>query len=243
VSFFAYPGKASVLTPDGCQVHKLAALGDDVTTALEQLADRVAARTKPRLQPTARSTVPTGMLTTQSWAEVIGALLPDAAIIADEANTSGLMIPMTTAGAPRHDVLTLTGGAIGHGLPVATGAAVACPDRPVVCLQSDGSAMYTISALWTMAREGLNVTTVALTNRSYAILRLELQRVGTAGAGPKALELLDLSNPDMDFVAMARGMGVPASTATTAQELADQFSKALQEPGPHLIEALVPSAL
>jgi acetolactate synthase-1/2/3 large subunit len=239
VSFFAYPGKASVLTPDGCQVHELADLGDDVTTALEQLADRVAARTKPRMQPT----VPTGMLTTQSWAEVIGALLPDGAIIADEANTSGLMIPMTTAGAPRHDVLTLTGGAIGHGLPVATGAAVACPDRPVVCLQSDGSAMYTISALWTMAREGLNVTTVVLTNRSYAILRMELQRVGTADAGPKALELLDLSNPDMNFVAMARGMGVPASTATTAEELADQFSKALQEPGPHLIEALVPSAL
>jgi acetolactate synthase-1/2/3 large subunit len=173
---------------------------------------------------------------------VIGALLPDGAIIADEANTSGLMIPMTTAGAPRHDVLTLTGGAIGQGLPVATGAAVACPDRPVVCLQSDGSAMYTISALWTMAREGLNVTTVVLSNRSYAILRLELQRVGTAGAGPKALELLDLSNPDMSFVAMARGMGVPASIARTSEELADQFSKALKEPGPHLIEALVPSA-
>jgi acetolactate synthase-1/2/3 large subunit len=183
------------------------------------------------------------MLTTESWAEVIGALLPDGAIIADEANTSGLMIPMTTAGAPRHDVLTLTGGAIGHGLPVATGAAVACPDRPVVCLQSDGSAMYTISALWTMAREGLNVTTVLLSNRSYAILRLELQRVGTADAGPKALELLDLTNPDMNFVAIARGMGVPASTARTSEELADQFSKALQEPGPHLIEALVPSPL
>ncbi len=243
VSFFAYPGKASVLTPDGCRVHELADLGDDVTTALEQLADRVAARTKPRLQPAARPAVPTGMLTTESWAEVIGALLPDGAIIADEANTSGLMIPMTTAGAPRHDVLTLTGGAIGHGLPVATGAAVACPDRPVVCLQSDGSAMYTISALWTMAREGLNVTTVVLSNRSYAILRLELQRVGTADAGPKALELLDLSNPDMNFVAMARGMGVPASTARTSEELADQFSKALKEPGPHLIEALVPSAL
>ena len=242
VSFFAYPGKASVLTPDGCQVHALADLGDDVTTALEQLADRVAAHAKPRLQQAARPALPTGTLTTQSWAEVIGALLPDGAIIADEANTSGLMIPMTTAGAPRHDVLTLTGGAIGQGLPVATGAAVACPDRPVVCLQSDGSAMYTISALWTMAREGLNVTTVVLSSRSYAILRLELQRVGTAGAGPKALELLDLSNPDMNFVAMARGMGVPASTARTSEELADQFSKALKEPGPHLIEALVPSA-
>ena len=183
------------------------------------------------------------MLTTENWAEVIGALLPEGAIIADESNTSGLMIPTATAGAPRHDVLTVTGGAIGQGLPVAVGAAVAAPDRPVVCLQSDGSAMYTISALWTMAREGLNVTTVVLANRAYAILRLELQRVGTASAGPKALELLDLSNPDMDFVAMARGMGVPASTATTAEELADQFSKALKEPGPGLIEAIVPPGI
>jgi acetolactate synthase I/II/III large subunit len=243
VSFFAYPGKASVLTPDGGQVYLLADLGEDVATALEQLANRVAVRATRRLQQATRPTVPTGMLTTQNWAEVIGALLPDGAIIADEANTSGLMIPMMTAGAPRHDVLTLTGGAIGQGLPVAAGAAVACPDRPVVCLQSDGSAMYTISALWTMAREGLNVTTVVLSNRSYAILRLELQRVGTAGAGPKALELLDLSNPDMNFVDIARGMGVPANTAATAEELAEQFSEALKEPGPHLIEALVPSAL
>jgi acetolactate synthase I/II/III large subunit len=243
VSFFAYPGKASVLTPDGSRVHILADLGEDVASALEHLAERVAAHVKPRLAPSARPTMPTGMLTTQSWAEVIGALLPDQAIVSDEANTSGLTIPMTTAGAPRHDVLTLTGGAIGQGLPVAVGAAVACPDRPVVCLQSDGSAMYTISALWTMAREGLNVTTVLLSNRSYAILRLELQRVGTAGAGPKALELLDLSNPEMDFTAMARGMGVAATTAATAEELADQFSRALNEPGPHLIEALVPSAI
>ena len=243
VSFFAYPGKASVVTPDGCQVHVLADLGDDVVTALEYLADRVAVDTKPRLQQQARPAVPTGTLTAQSWAEVIGALLPAEAIIADEANTSGLTIPMTTAGAPRHDVLTLTGGAIGQGLPVATGAAVACPERPVVCLQSDGSAMYTISALWTMARQESNVTTVVLSNRSYAVLRLELQRVGTAGAGPKALELLDLSNPDLDFVAMARGMGVPASTATTCEELAEQFTTALTEPGPHLIEALVPSTI
>jgi acetolactate synthase-1/2/3 large subunit len=243
VSFFAYPGKASVLTPKGCQVHELADLHDDIATALEQLADRVGAHAKPRLQEAARPAMPIGTLTTQTWAEVVGALLPDEAIIVDEANTSGLMIPMTTAGAPRHDVLTLTGGAIGQGLPVATGAAVACPDRPVVCLQSDGSAMYTISALWTMAREGLNVTTVVLSNRSYAILRLELQRVGAAGAGPRALELLDLSNPDIDFVAIARGMGVPANTASTSEELAEQFSKALTEPGPHLIEAMVPSAV
>jgi acetolactate synthase-1/2/3 large subunit len=180
------------------------------------------------------------VLTLQNWADVIGALLPEDAIISDEANTSGVLVPASTAGAPAHDVLTLTGGAIGQGLPVATGAAVACPDRPVVCLQADGSAMYTLSALWTHAREGLNVTTVVLNNIAYAILRMELQRVGATEVGQKAADLLDLSRPDLDFVSLATGMGVPASRATTAEELAAQFEKALAEPGPHLIEAIVP---
>ena len=159
------------------------------------------------LQEASRPGVPSGALTPQNWTEVIGALLPEGAIVSDEANTSGLMIPMTTAGAPRHDVLTLTGGAIGQGLPVAVGAAVACPDRPVVCLQADGSAMYTASALWTMAREGLDVTTVLLNNRAYAILRMELSRVGAEAAGPKAQQLLDLSGPDLDFVSLSQGHG------------------------------------
>lgn len=243
VSFFAYPGKASELVPDGCHVHVLSVLGEDGTGALENLADVVAADTKPVLQEAVRPALPTGALTPQNWTEVIGALLPEGAIVSDEANTSGLMIPMTTAGAPRHDVLTITGGAIGQGLPVATGAAIASPDRPVVCLQADGSAMYTASALWTMAREGLNVTTVLLNNRAYAILRMELSRVGAEATGPKAAELLDLSTPDLDFVQLSQGMGVPASRATTAEELADQFAKALAEPGPHLIEAMVPPLL
>jgi acetolactate synthase-1/2/3 large subunit len=125
-------------------------------------------------------------------------------------------------------------------MPVATGAAVAAPDRPVINLQSDGSALYTISALWTQARENLDVTTVLLNNRAYAILRLELQRVGVQGRGPKAGELLDLSRPDIDFVKIAEGMGVPATRATTAEELAEQFQLALAEPGPHLIDAIVP---
>jgi acetolactate synthase I/II/III large subunit len=241
VSFFAYPGKPSELVPDGCQTHVLAVLGEDTAGALEQLADVVAADANPVLQDPARPGVPSGDLTPQNWVDVIGALLPDGAIISDEANTSGLLLPGATAGAPRHDVLTITGGAIGQGLPVAVGAAVAHPDRPVVCLQADGSAMYTISALWTMAREGLDVTTVVLSNRSYAILRMELQRVGAEAAGPKAAELLDIGRPDLDFVALAQGMGVPATRATTAEELADQFGKALAEPGPHLIEAMVPS--
>jgi acetolactate synthase I/II/III large subunit len=243
VSFFAYPGKASELVPDGCQVHVLSVLGEDGTEALEHLADLVAKDAAPVLQEAVRPAVPSGALTPQNWTEVIGALLPEGAIVSDEANTSGLMIPMTTAGAPRHDVLTLTGGAIGQGLPVAVGAAVASPDRPVVCLQADGSAMYTASALWTMAREGLDVTTVLLNNRAYAILRMELSRVGAEAAGPKARQLLDLAGPDMDFVSMSQGMGVPASRATTAEELADQFAKALAEPGPHLIEAMVPPLL
>ncbi|WAL66832.1 acetolactate synthase large subunit [Amycolatopsis cynarae] len=243
VSFFAYPGKASELVPEGAQVHVLAELGEDVTGALEALAAEVAADTEPVLQQPQRPALPTGPLTAQNWVEVIGALLPENAIISDEANTSGLLLPAATVGAPRHDVLTLTGGAIGQGLPVATGAAVAAPDRPVIALQADGSALYTISALWTQARENLDVTTVLLNNRAYAILRMELQRVGAEGSGPKANALLDLSRPDLDFVKIAEGMGVPASRATTAEELAEQFSRALAEPGPHLIDAIVPPLL
>ncbi|PRX49126.1 acetolactate synthase-1/2/3 large subunit [Prauserella shujinwangii] len=243
VSFFAYPGKASDLVPEGAQVHTLAGLDEDVPTALEHLADLVAADVPPVLAQSHRPELPSGDLTAQNWVDVIGALLPEGAIIADEANTSGLLLPGATAGAPRHDVLTLTGGAIGQGMPVATGAAIAAPDRPVINLESDGSALYTIPALWTQARENLNVTTVVLDNRAYAILRMELQRVGAESAGPKAKGLLDLSGPDLDFVRIAEGMGVPATRATTAEELAEQFRRALAEPGPHLIDAMVPPIL
>ncbi|HEX8804234.1 MAG TPA: thiamine pyrophosphate-dependent enzyme, partial [Acidimicrobiales bacterium] len=170
----------------------------------------------------------------------VGALLPDGAIVSDEANTSGLFAPALTAGAPRHDWLCLTGGAIGQGMPVATGAAVACPDRRVVSLQADGSALYTIQALWTQAREGLDVTTLVFNNRSYAVLNMELSRVGAAAGGPKARDLLDLSRPDIDFTALATGLGVPATRATTAEELADQLARSLAEPGPSLVEAVVP---
>ncbi|MDG3009780.1 acetolactate synthase large subunit [Rhodococcus sp. D2-41] len=240
VSFFAYPGKPSDLVPEGTTVHTLAGLGDDVCAALGRLADLVAHDTEPRPQAAAAPALPTGPLTPQNWVEVIGALLPENAIISDESNTSGLLLPMATAGSPRHDVLTLTGGAIGQGLPVAVGAAIARPDRPVIALQADGSAAYTISALWTMARENLDITTVILNNNAYAILRMELQRVGAATDGPKARNLLDLSRPDMDFAKIAEGFGVPAARATTAEELADQFRRALAEPGPHLIDAQVP---
>lgn len=240
VSFFAYPGKPSDLVPEGTTVHTLADRAQDVVGALESLADLVAADTEPVLAEAGRPALPSGPLTPQNWVEVIGALLPEGAIISDEANTSGLLLPMATAGAPRHDVLTLTGGAIGQGMPVATGAAIAAPERPVLNLEADGSAMYTISALWTQARENLNVTTVLLNNAAYAILRLEMQRTGADLSGPAAKALLDLSNPTMDFAKIAQGMGVPGSRATTCEELADQLERALAEPGPHLIDSVVP---
>jgi acetolactate synthase-1/2/3 large subunit len=173
-------------------------------------------------------------------AAAIGAVLPENAVMVDEGNTSGLFVAGATAGAPPHDWLTLTGGAIGIGLPVATGAAVAAPDRPVVCLQADGSAMYTLQALWTQAREGLGVTTVVLANHSYAILNMELQRVGADAGGPLARRLLDLTDPELDFVALARGMGVPARRVETAEELTAALEAGLAEPGPALIEVPLP---
>jgi acetolactate synthase-1/2/3 large subunit len=147
----------------------------------------------------------------------------------------------STAGAPRHDLLALTGGAIGQGLPVAVGAAVACPDRPVLALEADGSALYTIQSLWTMAREQLDVTVVLFNNRSYAILNVELARVGAKNAGPEAKAQLDLSRPNVDFVELAKGFGVPASRADSAEGFTAALERAISEPGPHLIEAVVPT--
>jgi acetolactate synthase-1/2/3 large subunit len=241
VSFFAYPGMPSDLVPAGCDVHVLAERSG-AADALAALADELAPGTVAPVAAASRPPLPTGGLTSASVADVIGALMPERAIVVDEANTSGLMLPQATAGAPAHDWLTLTGGAIGFGIPTAVGAAVAAPDRPVLCLQSDGSAMYTISGLWTQARENLNVTTVLYDNSAYDILRIELQRVGAGSApGPKALDLLDLSRPTMDFVKIAEGMGVPTRRARTAEELADALRGAFAEPGPHLIDAVVPS--
>jgi acetolactate synthase I/II/III large subunit len=240
VSFFAYPGRDSYLVPAGCEVHVLAPPGGDATGALEALAKLVGAPPDAATRQAAdRPDLPTGALTAEAVSRALGALLPEGAIVSDEGNTSSLFAPGLTAGAPRHDWLTLTGGAIGQGMPVATGAAVACPDRKVINLEADGSALYTIQSLWTQAREGLDVVTIVFNNRSYAVLNMELNRVG-AEAGPKAKELLDLSRPDIDFVAISDGLGVPASRATTAEELSDQLARALTAPGPALVEAMVP---
>ena len=240
VSFFAYPGKPSDLVPEGCRVHALVPSEGDLATALAMLAERVGASTAP-IQPAARPALPTGALTGDAACAALGALLPEGAILSDEGNTSGVFAAAHTAGAPPHDWLCLTGGAIGQGLPVAVGAAVACRDRKVIALESDGSALYTIQSWWTMARENLDITTILFNNGSYAVLNMELGRVGADAAGPKAKDMLDLSRPDMDFTAIAKGLGLPATRATTADELVDQFRRAIATPGPTVIEAMVPS--
>ena len=253
VSFFAYPDTASDLVPPGCSVTVLAEPDQDTEAALELLADQVAAGTKPVLVEAAPPpSADPGPLNAISLANTIAASLPEHAIISDEANTSGFALPMALAAAPRHTLLTLTGGAIGQGMPAATGAAIAAPDRPVLSLEADGSALYTIQALWTQARERLEVTTVLINNAAYAILRMELARTradqtgpGQTGAGPgeRAARMLDLSAPTPDFTQLSTGLGVPARRVTTAEELDRALREAYAEPGPHLIEALVPSVI
>jgi acetolactate synthase-1/2/3 large subunit len=242
VSFFAYPGKKSYLVPDGCEVHELASPAQDVLGSLEALVELLGAENaQPVLQEASRPERPTGELTAEKACQAIGAVLPEGAIVSDETQTSGLTLATETAGSPRHDLLTLTGGAIGQGLPVALGAAVACPDRPVLALEAEGSAMYTIQSLWTMAREELDVTVVIFNNRSYAILNIELERVGARAGGRKAKSQLDLSGPDFDVARIATGFGVPAERVDTAEDLVASLERAVSEPGPRLIEAVVPS--
>jgi acetolactate synthase-1/2/3 large subunit len=243
VSFFAYPGKKSQLVPDGCELHELASPEQDVLGSLEALVDALgAAGATPSLQAPSRPARPAGPLTPEKVCQAVGAVLPEGAIVSDESQTSGVMLPPSTRGAPAHDLLALTGGAIGQGLPVAVGAAVACPDRPVIALEGEGSAMYTIQSLWTMAREGLDVTAVVFNNRSYAILNLELSRVGAEDGGPKARSQLDLSGPEIDFTEIAKGLGVPSRRVDTAEDLAGSLERAIAEPGPHLIEVVVPTS-
>ena len=244
VSFFAYPGKKSYLVPDHCTVHTLATPEQDTTASLEKLVKVLGAENAaPVLQPSKDPGCPRGRLTAEKVCKAVGHLLPENAIIVDESITSGLMLSVMTAGAPRHDVISLTGGAIGQGLPSAIGAAIACPDRPVLALIGDGTSMYTIQALWTMAREKLNVTSIIFNNASYSVLNIELERVGAEPAGPKAKSQLDLNGPVIQFAQLAQGMGVHGVRVSTAEELVKALEYALTHPGPHLIEAVVPESL
>jgi acetolactate synthase-1/2/3 large subunit len=240
VSFFAYPGKPSYLVPDDCVVHELAGPADDVEAALDRLAGELGAPAAPQDRPAPFPPGrPSGELTAQKAAEVIGVLLPEGAIVSDEGNTAGIYLAGSTAGSPPHQWMCLTGGSIGQGIPLATGAAIGAPGHQIVSVEADGSAMYTLQALWTQAREGLDVTTVILDNGAYAILEMELDRVGAEPPGPLAKDMLDLGHPALDFVALAKGMGVPSTRVTTAEQLLADLERALTEPGPHLIQAMV----
>ena len=241
VAFFGYPEQDGSLVPEGTSVHQLAPIGADSDTVLAALAEELGAPEVPVPSDAVDRTHPDGALDVVSFARAVAATMPDDAIVSDEATTSGIFLGHETQNCPPHDWMMLTGGAIGQGMPLATGAAVACPDRPVLNVQADGSAMYTIQSLWTQAREDLNVTTVLLNNQSYAVLNLELQAVGAVADGTKALSMLDLRRPDLDFVSISQGMGVPAVRVDTADGLSRELERAYAEPGPHLIEAMIPS--
>ncbi len=244
VSFFAYPGVPSAIAPETCEEFVLAGPDEDINGALEMLLEQLdAVDVTPDVQPLHIPELPSGDLDANSAAMAIAHFLPENAIIVDEGATSSIVVGPHTATAQPHDWLNLTGGSIGWGLPAAVGAAIACPDRKVLCLEGDGSAMYTIQALWTMAREHLDVTVVIFNNRKYSILEMEFARTGARGGkpGPRAASTLDIGSPDMDFVAMAEGMGVSASRATTAEEFNEQLERALNGKGPHLIDAVVPT--
>lgn len=239
VTFFAYPGKSSQLTPDGCQVHPLTLPGEDTLGALDALAEALGANDAAPVTERMSVSLPTGALTPESIARTLNVLMPNNAVVVNEAATSGFAIPGLTSGAAPHDWLDLTGGAIGMGLPAATGAAVACPDRKTLALQADGSAMYTLQALWTQARENLDVTTVIFANRKYAILQVEFMRVGAHNPGPKAMSMLDLTRPNLSWVALAQGMGVPGEQVSDADGFNKALARGIDSPGPYLIEALV----
>ncbi|MEM1231840.1 MAG: acetolactate synthase large subunit [Pseudomonadota bacterium] len=240
VSFFAYPGVPSELTPDGCTLHSLAAPGEDAVGALAALVEALDATTTSAgpasLAPPA---APTGELTPEKIAQAVGHLLPEDCIVVNEAATGGFAIPAMTAQSAPHDWLDLTGGAIGMGIPAATGAAIACPDRHVLNLQADGSGMYTLQALWTQAREGLDITTIIFANRKYAILQVEFMRVGAHNPGRRAMDMLELDRPELRWVELAAGMGVPGEQVTTADALVAALGRSLSTPGPYLIEAVI----
>ncbi|MCY4090077.1 MAG: acetolactate synthase large subunit [Caldilineaceae bacterium] len=241
VGFFAYPDSPSRLAPPDAEIHLLADAHEDIPAALDALCEELSAPDVPLpLADLQRPPLPSGPLTPDAVWTALGALMPENAIVSDEAVTSGRQAYSLTESAPPHDWLHVTGGSIGQGLPAATGAAVACPERQVFAMEGDGSGMYTLQALWTQARESLNVVNVIFANSSYRILQGELQRVGGAREpGPNAMAMMRLDTPSLDWVSISQGMGVPATRTDDAEAFAKALRRGIEEPGPYLIEALV----
>ena len=240
VGFFAYPGKVSEFYREGSTLHTLAHFSEDPKDALQKLVDELGAgKFTPRRIQLAKPGLITGDLTPRTIGHAVAELLPTDAIVVDEGGTcGGHSFGMSEAAEP-HDWLMITGGSIGYGLPAAIGASVAGNGRKTLCLHGDGGAMYTIQSLWTMARENLDISVVILANRKYQILQVELARVGAQSMNKKTLDMLDISNPDLDFVKLSEGMGVPAGRANTAAEFNDLLARAMADEGPRLIEAIL----
>ena len=240
VAFFAYPNKPSTFLSPECKVYEPWSGANDVADVLMALAGEVGAKVGSVAGAGAAPDVPgAGKLTVESLGNAVASLMPEGAIVSDEAITSGLWAYLATQNSPPHDWLSLTGGAIGDGIPMAVGAAVACPGRPVINLQADGSAMYTIQGLWTAARENLHVVTILLNNKSYAVLNMELDRVGATAQSERSRSLLSLDKPVIDFTAMGRALGANAVRAEDNDGFVRALKLALAEPGPHVIEAMM----
>ncbi|MGA3091321.1 MAG: acetolactate synthase large subunit [Terriglobales bacterium] len=237
VAYFAYPGKSSVFTSPDCTVHTLASPGEDYLGALDALAEALPIRSHGLTAENAdRPSMPSGEITLPGLAAAVGALLPENVIVVDESITSGRGLMAATKEAPPHDWLANTGGSIGIALPLAVGAAVACPDRRVLCLSADGSGMYTVQALWTMAREGLKITTVVFANRDYAVLKREFSYLGFGNPGTRAAAMFEIGRPDLDWTLLARAMGVPATRVTSLEAFGKALIQGFQTEGPTLIE-------
>ena len=238
VGFFAYPGKPGTMYPADCELHVLARPEQDPADALHRVAEAIGATAAAPPAPGSRPQPARGAVTSEALAQTLAALLPEHAVVVDESVSFGRALYPDTHGAPAHDWLQITGGAIGCGVPLATGAAIGAPGRRVVALQADGSAMYTLQGFWTQARERLDVTTVILSNRKYAILLGEYRGVG-ANPGRTAMDMLDLGNPDLDWVQLAGGMGVEGAAVSTMEAFADAFAQANARPGPFVIELVI----
>lgn len=238
IAYFAYPGKNSAFTSAACAIHRLAVPGEDYVGALEALAESLSIRGNwaGRESKAERPTAPSGEITLPGIAAAVGSLLPENTIVVDESMTSGRGLMAATKGCPPHDWLGNTGGSIGIALPLAVGAAVACPDRKVLCLTADGSGMYTLQALWTMAREGLNVTTVVFANRDYAVLKREFSYLGIGNPGARASAMFEIGRPDLDWVQLAKGMGVTGRRVSSLEAFSKALAEGLQGEGPTLIE-------
>jgi len=237
VAYFAHPGKNAVATQPACNVLALASPGEDYRGALNALEAALAAHAVQfSAEKPARPPTPTGSITLPGLAMAIAAELPENAIVADESMTSGRGILSAARGCPRHDWLACTGGSIGIAMPLAAGAAIACADRPVLCLTADGSGMYTLQALWTIARENLRVTTVVFANRVYEVLKREFSSLGIGTPGPKASSMFDIGGPDLDWTSLANGMGVPGTRVHSLEEFSVELRKGFASGGPSLIE-------